>query len=208
MSLRIVTAPAAFPVTLAEAKEWCRIDAGDTSQDGVLNLVIAMAVKAAEHITGRAFVERTYELALSQFEATICLPFPPLLEVVSVAYTDINADAQAVDPAIYEVDVISEPGRVQPRWRQFWPIVTGLGYTFNPVRITYRAGYRPMGSPTDLTDNSYLPPELRLWMQSRLCSFYDNRAQFVIDTRLVDVQVPRDFADGILDSLIVGTRYF
>jgi uncharacterized phiE125 gp8 family phage protein len=204
----LIVAPAAYPVLLSEVKEWCRIDSQDTSQDITLNLLIAMATKTAEHLTGRCFVQRTLQLPLQWFERTIVFPLPPLIGVDKVEYTDIDGNVQTVDPSVYEIDTMNDPGKIQPKWKQFWPVLLGIGYTFNPVRITYRAGYVPPGSPQDLTDNSYLPPELRIWMQSRMASFYNNREQYVIDTRLIDVQVPRDFADGVLDGLMIGTRYF
>jgi uncharacterized phiE125 gp8 family phage protein len=207
MSIRVVTPPAAYPVLLSEARDWCRCYTDDTSQDGVINLLIQAMVNHAENLTGRAFVERTYELNLPYFERTIELPFPPLIGVDSVGYTDINGATQTVDASVYEADTVQEPGRIQPNWRKFWPVIAGLGYTFNPVRIQYRAGYVAPGSPQDLTDNSYLPPQLRLWMQARIGTLYDNRSVVIIERATVDV-LPRDFADGLLDSLIVGTRLF
>lgn len=204
--VKVITPPVGYPCTLAEAKEWARIDPTDASQDVTLNLLIAMAAGAAEDLTGRAFIERTYELSLPYFDRCITLPFPPLIEVTQVAYTDINGVQQIVDPSVYEIDTAHEPGQVQPKWTQFWPVIAGLGYTFNPVRIRYRAGYLPAN--TAQTPAQYLPPELRVWMMSRMASFYDQRAQFIIDTRLVDVAVPRDFSDGILDGLMIGSRYF
>jgi uncharacterized phiE125 gp8 family phage protein len=205
-TIRVIEPPAVSPALLKDVKEWCRIDATNDSEDTTLKLLIDMAIGTAEDITGRAFVVRKLELNLPHFERVIELPWPPLIDVESVSYIDIQGATQIVDPATYEIDTVSEPGMIQPVWAQFWPAI--VRYTFNPVKIVFRAGYIAPGSPPDLTDNSYLPPELRLWMQSRIASFYDNRAQYVIDTRLVDVQVPRDFADGLLDSLIVATRIF
>ena len=60
--IRVITAPASYPVTRAQAKEWCRVDADDSSQDNVLDLLIGAMTNYAEHLTGRAFVERTLEL--------------------------------------------------------------------------------------------------------------------------------------------------
>ena len=194
---RIVTPPSSFPVTLAEAKEWCRVDTGDTSQDGALNILIAAMTDYAEHLTGRSFVPRTYELNLDAFAGQIKLPFPPLLSVSSIAYTDINGDAQTVAGSAYESDVVSQPGIVQPVWGQSWP---SIGYGLNPVRIQYQAGYTENG-----VDNSYLPGPLRMWLQARLATIFENREQLVFNNQ---VEIPRNFADGALDPLIVGTRLF
>jgi uncharacterized phiE125 gp8 family phage protein len=216
--IRVVTPPAAYPCTLAEAKEWCRVRNGDTSQDNTLTVLIATMTAYAEHLTGRAFVQRTLEQSLEWFGndvsnyqpgassmgSTIALPFPPLLGIEAIAYTDLNAAAQEVLLETYEVDTTTEPGRVRPVFGSVWPVA---GRVFNPVRIRYIAGYRPTASPTDLTDNSYLPAPLRTWLAARICTLYDNRSQVIIERATVDT-IPRDFVDALLDPLTVGTRLF
>ncbi len=201
--VRVITPPAAYPVTLAEAKEWARIDSTDTSQDGTLTMIIAAMTAHAEHLTGRAFVERTLEYTDDDFDACIHLPWAPLLGVDSVKYTSIADTEQTVSASTYEVDTYSEPGKVRPLWGNYWP---SLGHGFNPVRIRYRAGYRPTGSPTDLTDNSYLPAPLRIWIEARIATLYDIREQLIVGGSIASI--PRDFADGLLDSLTMGDRLF
>jgi uncharacterized phiE125 gp8 family phage protein len=201
--IKVVTAPAAFPVTLTEAKEFARVDVTDTSQDGTINMLIAaMTQYAEETITGRAFVERTLELNAERFAHCFDLPFPPLIGVDSIKYTDADGVEQTVDAATYEVDTVSLPGKVRPVYGASWPSV---GPGFNPVRIQYRAGYASPGSPPDPANNAYLPAPLRTWIAARIVTLYDQRGQ-IMDGR--DVKIPRDFADGLLDSLLIGTRLF
>lgn len=201
--LKVVTAPAAYPVTLAEAKEWCRVEEDDSSEDGTLTILIRAMTKHAENITGRAFVERTLQLNCDQFQHCLKLPQAPLIGVDSIEYTDLDGAAQTFPSASYEVDTVSEPGMVRPVWGSSWP---ALGRGFNPVRITYRAGYRPLGSPTDLADNSYLPPEVRMWMAARIATLYEQREQIIIGT--IVAPLPRAFADAVLDSITLGERLF
>jgi uncharacterized phiE125 gp8 family phage protein len=203
MLTQIITPPAAYPITLAEAKAFCRIESDQTAEDAVLTMLIAAMTDYAEHLTGRAFVERTVRASLDYFPHCIELPYAPLLEVITISYIDINGDAQTVSSANYEVNNVSEPGKVRPVEGASWP---SIGYGFNPVQITYRAGYRPTGSPTDLTNNSYIPQLARTWMQARIATLYDNREQIVSGTIVNDL--PRDYVDGLLDSLILGTRLF
>lgn len=200
--IKIITAPAAYPVTLTEAKEWARISS-DTSQDGTLNILIAAMTNYAEHLTGRAFVERTLRLDLPGFKQCIDLPWAPLIGIDSIKYTDTDEAEQTVDAADYEVDTTSQPGRVRPISTEAWP---SIGTRFNPVRIQYRAGYAYPYSPVDLTDNSYLPGQLRTWIQARITTLYDNRDQLIVGVSVG--QIPRDFCDGLLDSLIIGSRLF
>jgi uncharacterized phiE125 gp8 family phage protein len=204
MAIKIITAAAAYPVTLAEAKEFCRIDSVDSSQDTTLTMLIAAMTNYAEHLTGRAFVERTLELDIDHFSRCIELPWAPLIGIDSVKYLDADEVLQTVDAADYEVDTISQPGKVRPVSGESWP---SIGTGFNTVRIRYRAGYAAPGSPQDLTDNTYLPGEMRTWMAARICTLYDQRAHVAIANGSM-LQLPRDFADGLLDSLLIGTRFF
>jgi len=201
--IRIITPPAAYPVTKAEARAWCRMDTSDTSQDAILDMLIAAMTEQAEHITGRAFVERTLEWSHEFFPYEIELPYAPLLDLLSVPYTDGAGDAQTVASSGYEVNIYSEGGILRPVSSGYWPAV---GRYYNPARVRYRAGYVYPGSPTDLTDNSYLPPQLRTWMAARICTLYDQRDQLVVGATVVPI--PRDFADGLLDSLVLGSRIF
>lgn len=199
--IRVVVPPAAYPCTLTEAKEWARIGSGDSSQDRALYVMIAAATARAEHLTGRSFVERTLELSLDEFAAPIELPNGPILEVDSIKYTDSNRTEQTVPVADYEVDTVN--GLIQTAYGAYWP---SLGYGFNPIRIQYKAGYRPSASPPVLTDNSYLPDELRAWLAARVSTWYDNRGHIVIGATMADM--PRDYVDGLLDSLVLGSRLF
>lgn len=204
MKTRVITAAAAYPVTLAEAREWCRVDSDDTSQDATLNMLIAAATRTAEIITGRAFVERTLEAAMDHFKHhEIYLPFPPLIGIDSITYIDQNGVTQTLDSSTYELDTVEEPGEVRPVYGSVWPVV---GYAYNAVRIRYRAGYAAPGSPQDLTNNNYLPAELRLWMNARLATLFNTREQFIEGHS--GQEIPRCFADGLLDGLIIGTRFF
>lgn len=203
-SITVISAPAAYPVTAAEFAEWARIGATEAAAEaGSISILIAAMTAYAEHLTGRAFVERTLQLNLDAWCAVIELPAPPLQGVISIKYTDRSNVEQTLATSDYEVDTLSAPGRVRAAWGgNAWP---ALGPYFNAVRILYRAGYAPVGSPTDYSVNSYLPPELRLWLQARAATLYENREQIIGANQ---VAIPRDFADGLLDSLIIGNRYF
>ena len=58
----LVTAPAAEPLTLAEAKLHLRVD--DTADDALIGALITAARQHAEHDTRRALVTQTWKLAL------------------------------------------------------------------------------------------------------------------------------------------------
>ena len=202
MTVRVITPPSVEPVTLEEARLWCRIDTDDTSQDAVLSLLITAMREYAENRTGRAFVQRTLELTLPAFPAcgVIELPYPPLVSVDWIKYYDYNGDLITVDPADYEVDTYGEPGRVQPAYLQTWD---GTRNVFNAVIVRYQAGYAPTASPSDYREN--MPANLKLFMQARISTLFENREQIV---NAAQVQIPRDFGAGLLDGLVTGARLF
>ncbi len=65
--LHLVSAPAVEPITLAQAKEWLRVDAGDSSQDSTLSDLITGAREVAELKTGRQLITATWNQTLDRF---------------------------------------------------------------------------------------------------------------------------------------------
>lgn len=204
MTLVVVTPPALEPVTVAEAADWCRIDAAELlANTAVLTLLVQAMREYAENLTGRAFVQRTLQLNLDSWPecGIFVLPSPPLIAVASVKYTDENNVLQTLDTALYTVDDQAEPGRIVPAWMSAaWPVAIPVP---NGIRVLYTCGYDEYGSPPDYTHN--IPASLKLWMHARLATLYENREQLIMQNQ---VQIPRDFADGVLDSLVIGSRLF
>lgn len=202
-----LTAPPYYPVSRAEAKLWLREDGSD--QDAVIDLLIATMTAYAENLTLRAYVQRTLELDLSGFrlcgdDGDIDLPLPPLVSVEYIKYVDTGGTLQTLATDQYDVNVREEPGSVQPAWGRTWPPIRGSAV--GPVRIGYTAGYVPLGSPVDeVAYQAGIPPALKLWMHARIATLYENREQLVMNNQM---EIPRNFADGLLDHLIVGSRLF
>jgi uncharacterized phiE125 gp8 family phage protein len=199
-TVRVVTAPAGEPVTLAEAKAWCRIDSDITVHDSTLNTLISAMRRHAELKTGRAYIQRTLELTMPGWPdcLEIYLPQPPLVSVTSVKYYDEDGADQTLATDQYVVHDYVEPAVIVPAWEVVWPTVRGLR---NAVRVRYVAGY-PNGSP-DLGQE--VPATLRQWMQARIATLFDQREQIVFS--IVD-QLPHDFADGLLDELVLADQLF
>lgn len=192
MSVRVVTKPAYEPVTIAEAKLWCRIDDDDTDEDAMVLLLISAMREYAEELTGRSYVQRTLELRLDKFpdDGEIELPFPPVQSVSSVSYIDGDGTLQtlSVSPTGWQEDLVSEPARICPLYAQTWPASQAV---YGAVRVRYVAGY---------ANPNAIPKKLRLWMQARVATLFENREQIFSQGGNV-VQIPRDFADGLLDGL-------
>ena len=216
MASKLTTPPAAEPLLLADVKLHLR-ETG-TAQDDLITALIADARIQAEEITRRAFITQSWTLYLDAFPPylrdgrmvsywptmvdphaptgavafVIDLPRPPLQSVTSITYFDPSGTSQTLDPALYLVDAVSEPARVMPAPGQSWPATQER---VNAVAIEYVAGYGAAGD--------VVPESLKSWMKLRIGSLYENRESTVIDTRLIDVNLP--FVDSLLDPFRVLT---
>lgn len=206
---QVVTAAAVQPVTLARAKEWLLIDSDDSSHDNVINQLIKAMTEYAENLTNRAFVQRSLRLYLDQWPtdlewgAKIELSQPPLVSVASVKYRDLNGTLQTLAADQYDVHSQYEPAIIVPAYLATWP---SMRRTPDGVQVDYTAGYNP-GSPQDAQGYmDVMPGSLLTWIEARISTLFENRDQLIVGA-LVN-QIPRDFADGLLDSLVVGTRLF
>lgn len=146
MGLRLAAAPTIEPVTLAEMKEHLHYDADD--QDDRITALIAVARAACEAETNRSFLTQTWTLSLDRFPRSVIeLPHPPLQSVLSIAYTDTNGDAQVLADSEYQVDAISEPGRIAPARGCTWP--TTDTESFGAVIVSFLAGWTAAASVPD-----------------------------------------------------------
>lgn len=142
MGQTLVTPPASFPVTLAEAKAQCRVRHSD--EDTFINGLIAAATQHVEKQIGRAIIAQTWRLTLDQFSTAIRLPLSPLIAVDAVEYSDTAGITQTASASLYTVDNTSEPGWVVLNQDAEWPeTIDAVG----AVRITYQAGYATVPAP-------------------------------------------------------------
>lgn len=214
MTVRVVTAPAYEPVSLAQAKLWCRIDSDITDQDDVVTQLIQTMREYAENLTGRAFIQRDLQLVTNCYTTLyfdgvsrvgLSLPYPPLVAVSSITYIDTDGATQTLDTADYNVHTWHEPGFVVEDWDATWP-----SYRREPdaIRVSYTAGYAlGAGSPPGADEyRANLPSALKTWMQARIATLYECREQLTFGAS--GFVIPHNFSDGLLDALIVGQRLF
>ena len=189
--LTLVTAPAAEPVSLAEAKAHMRIDSA--ADDSLISALITAAREAAEAHTRRALVSQTWRLTLDGFPApplpwwdgvrqaadmpgagsVIELPRPPLVSVTSVTTYDDGDNPTVASAASYFVDSDSEPGRVALRSGQTWPAV---GRVAGGVEVIFVAGYGAA---------SAVPQAIRQAMLMYIGHLFENReAEAATGTRV------------------------
>jgi len=147
MGLTLVTPPGAMPVTLAEAKQHCRVD--HTDDDAMITLYIAAATSlldGEDGILGRCLMPQTWDLHYDAFPCqggAIKIPLPPLIDVNWVKYFDANGDEQSlIEGTDYAIDLHQLYGWVIPAGD--WP--AAASDIINAVYIQFYAGY-PAGVP-------------------------------------------------------------
>ena len=201
MTVRVITEPTVEPVSLAEAIDWTHADDGTAATDAALTMLIGAMRRYAENLTGRAFVQRALQLILPCWQAQIALPYPPAVSVESVTYVDTDGVVQTLDADLYVVHDWREPALIVPAFTAIWPSTRAV---LDAVRVNYTAGYAPIGSPAD-DYASGVPPQVKTWMHARIATLHNQRDQMVQGNVM---QIPRDFCDGLLDDLVIGSRLF
>jgi uncharacterized phiE125 gp8 family phage protein len=186
MTLKLITAPAAEPVTLEQAKLHLRVD--HSSDDTLITALITAAREGAEHITGRSLITQTWERVLDAFPAVeIELGRPPVASIVSVTYIDGAGTEQTLDAADYTLDSTTPPGWLLPSATlDVWPITDDVA---NAVRVRFTAGYG--------ADGTAVPSGITAWMLLRIGTLYKMREEIVAGVSVADL--PGGYAERLLD---------
>lgn len=149
-SLKLVTPPAAEPLTKAEVKIHLGVPAAVTVHDTWIDSHIIAARQAAEIQTNRQLVTATWELNIDRFppgSRSILLPRMPLQSVTSVSYTDTAAASQTLDAAVYKVLANREPAEIALKYGQVWPVAQ---YEPESVTVRFVSGYGNAAAVPDL----------------------------------------------------------
>ena len=147
-SLKRTTAPAAEPITLAEAKSHCRVDT--STDDTLITGYITTAREWVEDYIDRALITQRLVMTLDTFPAEIELPRPPMIAsgtatAVTVTFVTGEAGGTAVLATTdYRVDRDSTPGIIRNTYAGSWPSHL---IDKNSVTVSWWAGY---GSAADV----------------------------------------------------------
>lgn len=141
-SLKRVTAPAAEPITLAEAKAHCRVDTSD--DDTLIEGMIVAAREWVEDYVDRSLVTQQLTMKLDAFPTEVELPRPPMIAsgtatAVTITYTaDSSGVTASLSLSSCRVDRDSTPGVIRPLYASSWPSHI---FDKNAITITWWAGY-------------------------------------------------------------------
>lgn len=188
--LRPAGPPGMEPLTPAEVAEHRRIDDAG-SEDVFLVDCIRAAREYAEMKTGRALVDRDWELVLDSFpRGPIEIRKVPI-RPESVVVTYINTEGELVTMGAADLVVVhGEPARIAPL-DGCWPS-TRRG-RIGAVVVRFRAGPAAGG----------VPEILRSAMRLHIGDMYEHREETITGT----IVTPRRAVDAIYDDYLVGRRY-
>lgn len=173
MSIQTTTAPAAYPLDLAELKAVARIPY--TAEDAILRRWLAAATNFAENITRKTLIVARFKQVLDGFPGqqvlggvqygsayarpgnAIYLERNPVANVASIQYIEIGSGVTktvGVDDSVqYTVDYAYDPVRITPVFGQIWPIPQPQ---IGSVWVNFYAGFAAKIT-ADATANTMTP---------------------------------------------------
>lgn len=153
-----------WPITVDEFKRDHVIELTFTDDDQLIDALIGAATRWSESYCNRKWLTQTCTEVFDQFPAMIRPRWSPLIAVTSISYIDSAGATQTLDAAEYQVDEVTEPGRIAPAYGESWPSTRS---DLNAVTLVYTAGYGSAGSD--------VPPDVRTAISMLAGSLYENR---------------------------------
>jgi uncharacterized phiE125 gp8 family phage protein len=99
--LKLITPPATYPLTLAQAKEHLRVETDD--EDTLITSYLDAATQLIEAQTGLCLVTQTWEYHISNLFFTLTLPKMPVQSITSIKYYDTDNNLQTWDSSNYRL---------------------------------------------------------------------------------------------------------
>ena len=159
------TPPTVFPVTLAEARLFLRVDG--TDQDDVITGLISAATSWAEGVTRRAFVQRSLDVRYAETppaELDMVLALPPVSALTEVTYEDEDGAAQTIELTDLELEPLFGRVRLAPDATiTDWPDVFSINFR-------YVCGFSPASD-----DAADIPDLIKQGILGKIASMYETR---------------------------------
>lgn len=139
------------PVTLQEAKQYCRVT--NSNEDDIMELLIVAARETIENATGISLVSKSMVVYFNNIDGNFEVPFGPINKVTFELF-DMQQNGSEVPAADIRLIGDDFPKVTSPR--------------FPNLKATYFGGYTNTPDPT-------LPKELKLAILDQISYNYENR---------------------------------
>ncbi|NYT43109.1 phage gp6-like head-tail connector protein [Sphingomonas sp. R-74633] len=177
MRVVVVTPPATPVISLEAAKKHLRVDGNDDD-----TLIAGYVAAVANHLSsvdqevrgalGRSLGKRELEARFSAPRGRIMLPFPPVIELISVKYLDRDNVEQVADLEDFEL-LGAELVAAGP----LFPWENG-NMRREAIRVRYRAGY------------DEIPAEISTAMLLMVGDLYANRESTIAGSSAAAIEIP------------------
>jgi uncharacterized phiE125 gp8 family phage protein len=164
-SLVRVTAPAALPISLAEAKEQMRVEG--TDEDAIIQRLIdaAIAFVDVQGVLGRAMITQTWGQWLSPNPPmAVTLMLGPVQSVSAIRYYDVDGALQTATLADFNVFGTPNKITVSPKTGKAWPTTQTRD---DAIQIQYVIGYG--------ATSAAVPQTVRHALMMLVAHWYENR---------------------------------
>lgn len=172
--LVVVTAPAAEPITTAEAKTYLNVD--QDAEDAMIGDLVTAARRLVEELTGRCLVNTVLRAEWDHLprcgtyygapvSRELVLPKAPLVSVAWLKYTDEDGAEQTFAASNYTVETGLDPNRLSRLWLNDtadWP---DLGSYPGALRAQFTAGHGAAASD--------VPAEIKVLIRQLVKLWYD-----------------------------------
>lgn len=211
----LITPPVKTALSLAQAKLHLKVDS--SAEDTDIAQKMRTAQREVEKIARRVCLTQTYLFRRDDsFYADgggseIEFSKAPLQRVNSVKYLGLQdaldptydsaydpaSKLHTMKPALYQVKISSETGRLSPITTIWWPYtrLPILGPVYDAVQIELVAGYSD--DPLDIPDNMISA------MLLMLTHLYENRSSVITGLRAAAVEVPQGIYDLLWSERVV-----
>jgi len=164
MSHNQINAPASFPITLQQVKEWTRIK--DNISDAELSGLIQAATGSAESLMNRPIINRSYTQTMDFLPSVIELLQVKVQSVTSITYLDTDGNQQTLAADQYRIDFGSlyKKATIEPAHSITWPNTRNVS---GSIIITYVAGFG--------VDLNSVPADVQQAIAYLVGHYYDTR---------------------------------
>lgn len=163
-ALSLVTAPAASPLTLAEAKAQMRVE--HTDDDTIIQRLIDAAVAFVDvtGALGKAMITQTWAQWVGMVPGTVQLMLGPVQSVTAIKYYDTDGVLQTATLSDFDVFGTPTSTTVSPKSGKSWPVAQNRPYA---IRIEYVIGYGDAASDVPQTVRHALMMLVAHWYENR-----------------------------------------
>jgi len=161
MGWKVITEPAAEPVSLSEAKLHLRVDS--TTEDALITRLITAAREECEQQIDRSIPTQTLQLVIDAFPAgAITLPRGPVTSVSFVQFKNQSGVLQTMSASGYILDDNDVQASLRLPYGGIWPVTL---LEANAVQIQYVAGWAA----------NVCPSSLKQWILLRVGTLFETR---------------------------------